>query len=60
MRGIRRRKRVLDVFPDGRNALTLVAARLWHVAGTRWGTRTDLDMKRLAAGPREETTEAVA
>ncbi len=26
----------------------LVAARLRHVAGTRWGTRKYLDMERLA------------
>ena len=27
-------------FPDGRSALMLVAARLRHIAGTRWGTTT--------------------
>ena len=47
MREIRRRTRVVGAFPDGRSALMLVAARLRHVAGTRWGTRKYLDMTRL-------------
>lgn len=34
-------------FPDGESAMLLVAARLRHVAGTRWGTRCYLDMSRL-------------
>ncbi len=37
MREIRRRTRVVGAFPDGKSALMLVAARLRHVAGTRWG-----------------------
>jgi transposase-like protein len=51
MREIRRRTRVVGAFPDGHSALMLVAARLRHVAGTRWGTRKYLDMERLAEGP---------
>ena len=47
MREIRRRTRVVGAFPDGRSALMLVAARLRHVAGSRWGTRKYLDMTRL-------------
>lgn len=47
MREIRRRTRVVGAFPDGRSALMLAAARLRHVAGTRWGTRKYLDMERL-------------
>ena len=47
MREIRRRTRVVGAFPDGRSALMLVAARLRHVAGTRWGTKRYLDMERL-------------
>ncbi|MBX3385531.1 MAG: hypothetical protein KF768_03070 [Phycisphaeraceae bacterium] len=39
--------RVVGAFPDGQSALMLVAARLRHVAGTRWGTRRYLDMNRL-------------
>ena len=47
MREIRRRTRVVGAFPDGNSALMLVAARLRHVAGTRWGTRKYMDMSRL-------------
>ena len=46
-REVRRRTRVVGAFPDGQSALMLVAARLRHVAGTRWGTRRYLDMSRL-------------
>ena len=34
-------------FPDGESALMLVAARLRHIAGTRWGTRRYMNMQRL-------------
>ena len=34
-------------FPDGNSAMMLSAARLRHVAGTRWGTRKYLEMDRL-------------
>lgn len=44
---IRRRTRVVGAFPDGKSALMLAAARLRHVAGTRWGSRRYLDMDRL-------------
>lgn len=47
MREIRRRTRVVGAFPDGRSALMLVAARLRHVAGTRWGLRKYLDLSHL-------------
>jgi putative transposase len=50
MREIRRRTRVVGAFPDGHSALMLVAARLRHIAGTKWGTRKYLDMERLAKG----------
>lgn len=60
MREIRRRTRVVDAFPDGRSALMLVAARLRHVAGTKWGTRKYLDVERLRDQSREESPEAVA
>ncbi len=39
-REIRRRTRVVGTFPDGNSALMLVCARLRHVAGTQWGTRS--------------------
>ena len=47
MRELRRRTRVVGAFPDGQSALMLVAARLRHVASTRWGTRQYMDMERL-------------
>ena len=47
MREIRRRTRVVGNFPDGKSAVMLVAARLRHIAGTRWGKRIYLDMERL-------------
>lgn len=47
MREIRRRTRVVGSFPDGQSALMLVAARLRHIAGTKWGTRRYLSMERL-------------
>lgn len=47
MREIRRRTRVVGSFPDGESALMLVAARLRHVAGTRWGTRMYMSMQRF-------------
>jgi transposase-like protein len=63
MREIRRRTRVVGAFPDGRSALMLVAARLRHIAGTRWGTKRYLDMERLREQEQEQpdsTTEATA
>lgn len=47
MREIRRRTRVVGAFPDGNSALMLVAARLRHIAGTKWGTRRYLSMEAL-------------
>jgi len=56
MREIRRRTRVVGAFPDGRSALMLVAARLRHIASTRWGTKRYLDMDRLREQEQEEST----
>jgi putative transposase len=47
IREIRRRTRVVGAFPDGQSALNLAAARLRHIAGTRWSTRRYLDMSPL-------------
>ncbi len=47
MREIRRRTRVVGAFPDGRSALMLSAARLRHVAGTKWGLKRYIDMDEL-------------
>jgi putative transposase len=48
MREIRRRTRVVGNFPDGESALMLVAARLRHIAATKWSTKLYLNMKRMA------------
>ena len=56
IREVRRRTRVVGNFPDGNSALMLVAARLRHIAGTKWGSRRYLNMKRL----QELKTERVA
>jgi transposase-like protein len=58
MRELRRRTRVVGCFPDGESALMLVAARLRHIAGTKWGTRRYLDMERLL-GIKEDLAAAV-
>lgn len=63
MREIRRRTRVVGVFPDGRSALMLEAARLRPVAGTKWVLRRYLDMDRLkdlAELDREESSYCAA
>jgi putative transposase len=60
MREIRRRTRVVGNFPDGTSALMLVAARLRHIAGTKWGARCYLDMERLREPAETETSPATA
>ena len=47
MREIRRRTRAVGAFPDGNSALNLAAARLRHIAGTRWSTKRYLNMELL-------------
>jgi len=54
MREIRRRTRVVGNFPDGRSALMLVAARLRHVAGTKWGRRRYMKIERLYEQEQEQ------
>jgi putative transposase len=58
LREVRRRTRVVGAFPDGNSALMLVAARLRHIAGTRWGTRRYLNMQLLTEMEREEELAA--
>jgi transposase-like protein len=57
-REIKRWMRVVGAFADGESALVLVAARLRHMAGTRWETRRYLYMDKRRAveadGPRAE------
>ena len=47
MKEIRRRTRVVGSFPEGQSAVMLAAARLRHVAGTRWGTHRYMNMELL-------------
>ena len=60
MREIRRRTRVVGNFPDGNSAVMLVAARLRHIAGAKWGSRAYLDMERLREVKQTETEVAIA
>ncbi len=53
MKEIRRRTRVVGSFPDGNSALMLVAARLRHIAGTKWGMNQYMKMDRLEEGVTE-------
>ena len=53
MREIRRRTRVVGCFPDGESAMLLVAARLRHIAGTRWGTKMYMKVDRLVNEAKE-------
>jgi transposase-like protein len=46
-REARRRMRVVGAFPDGNSALLLVRARLRHMAGTQWGSKRYMSMKRF-------------
>ncbi len=47
MREIRRRTRVVGAFPDGQSALNLAAARLRHIAGTKWSSKRYMNMDLL-------------
>ena len=47
MREIRRGIRVVGALPDGNSALNLAAAKLKHIAGTRWLTKRYLSMELL-------------
>jgi len=47
MREIRRRTNVVGAFPDGNSALMHVAARLRHIAGTKWSSKRYLNMQLL-------------
>jgi len=57
MREIRRRSRVVGCFPDGNSALMLAAARLRHIAGTKWGTRRYMNMSHLDELKKERVAE---
>ena len=46
-REIKRRTKAVGAFPDGQSALMLVCARLRYVAGSSWGCKRYMNMKRL-------------
>jgi len=56
MREIRRRTRVVGSFPDGHSALMLAAARLRHIAGSKWGLRRYMNMEHLRIQGNETVT----
>jgi transposase-like protein len=58
IREIRRRTRVVGAFPDGHSALMLTAARLRHVASTKWGKRRYLSMEALLNPAKQEEAAA--
>jgi putative transposase len=58
LKEIRRRTNVVGSFPDGHSALMLSAARLRHIAGTKWGTRRYLRMELLREAADSEIASA--
>jgi putative transposase len=58
IREIRRRTRVVGAFPDGKSALMLVAARLRHIASTKWGKRRYMVMELLLNPAKQEEAAA--
>ena len=54
IREIRRRTRAVGAFPDGHSALMLVAARLRHIASTKWGKRRYMVMDPLLNPAKQE------
>jgi transposase-like protein len=54
IREIRRRTRVVGAFPDGHSALMLAAARLRHIASTKWGKRRYMLMDLLLNPAKQE------
>jgi len=59
MKEIRRRTKVVGAFPDGQCCLKLAAARLRHIAGSKWSTRKCMNMAPLYA-EQTSTSGAVA
>jgi transposase-like protein len=60
MKEIRRRTKVVGAFPDGHSALMLCAARLRHIAGTKWGQKRYLNMELLKEQDFEQMMETDA
>ena len=59
MKEIRRRTGVVGASPDGRSCLNLAAARLRHIAGSKWSMRRYMNMTPLYA-EQASTSGAVA
>jgi len=59
MREIRRRTNVVGAFPDGNSALMLVAARLRHIAGTKWSQKRYLNMEAFKEMHLEEQMKVI-
>jgi putative transposase len=47
MKEVKRRTKVIGAFPDGESALMLTAARLRHVASSKWSTKKYLNIDLL-------------
>jgi transposase-like protein len=60
IREIRRRTRVVGAFPDGQSALMLCAARLRHIAGSKWGQKRYLNIDLLKDQELEQQIEAAS
>lgn len=54
---IRRRTRVVGSFPDAESAIMLIAARLRHIMGSKWGAVRYMNMALLAENEAESETE---
>lgn len=53
MKEIRRRTRVVGAFPDGHSALMLTAARLRHIAQSKWSSQKYLDVELIQKEKKE-------
>jgi putative transposase len=60
IREIRRRTQVVGAFPDGQSALMLCAARLRHIAGSKWGQKRYLNMDLLKDQELEQQIETAS
>jgi transposase-like protein len=47
LKEVKRRTKVVGAFPDGESALMLTAARLRHVASSKWSTRKYMNIDLL-------------
>jgi transposase-like protein len=47
LKAIHAQEDLAAAFPDGNSAINLAAARLRHIAGSRWSTKRYLNMKLL-------------